>query len=134
MSFQPPQTICQKVLDCHRAVVDANPAPDRVTQRAELEADHDALASLARQSLADQKFVVAAAAGVDQSDAGIESGEDGGDAFRAVGRTVKVRHAHRAKPKGGDGRTVFSKGARHWDGANRHIMLAAARVLSDPKS
>ena len=33
---EPPQTICQKVLDRRRAVVDANPAPGGVTQRAEL--------------------------------------------------------------------------------------------------
>jgi hypothetical protein len=47
-------------------------------------------------------------AGVDQVDPGVERGADGGNALTAVGGAVKVRHAHRAKTKGGNLRTRFA--------------------------
>ena len=111
---EPLQALREIVLDMHRDCIDTNPAARRIPQCTEFDADHDALAPAACQGLADQKLVVAAAievAGVDQSD--VEGGLDGGDALRAVGRAVKIRHAHRAKANRGDGRTVCSKGARH---------------------
>jgi len=61
--------------------------------------------ALRGQRLADQHLIVAHAveiAGVEQRDAGIERGVDGGDALAAVGGAVKVRHAHAAEPDGGD--------------------------------
>jgi hypothetical protein len=42
-------------------------------------------------------------AGVEQRDAGLERGMDGGDALVAVGGAVEVGHAHGAKADGGDG-------------------------------
>ena len=60
----------------------------------------------ARERFADQHLIVAHAveiAGVEQGDAGIERGVDGGDALAAVGGAVKIRHAHAAEADGGDG-------------------------------
>ncbi len=64
--------------------VDADPAPVGPAQRAVLDADHDLVAIAALERLGDQHLVVAHAvvvAGVEQRDAGVERGVDGGDAF-----------------------------------------------------
>ena len=57
------------------------------------------------QRLADQQLVVAGAvevAGVEQVDARVQRGVDGGDALRLVGRTVEVGHPHAAQTEGRD--------------------------------
>src|SRR5471030_2158406 len=95
------QRIGGEVFHRGRAVVDAAEAAGRVAQRAELDADLRGVAVAAHQRLAQQQFVVAhgvEVAGVEQGDAGVERGVDGGDGFGAVGRTVPVlRHAHQAE-------------------------------------
>ena len=71
-----------------------------IAQRAELDADLEIVAIAAGERFADQHLIVAHAveiAGVEQGDAGIERGVDGGDALAAVGRAVKIRHAHAAE-------------------------------------
>jgi hypothetical protein len=42
-------------------------------------------------------------AGVEQGDAGVERGVDGGNALAAIGRAVEIGHAHAAEAEGRDG-------------------------------
>ena len=72
----------------------------RVAQGAELDADAHAVAAAPRERLADEQLVVAhpvEVAGVEQRDAGVQRGVDGGDALAPVGRPVEVGHAHAAE-------------------------------------
>ena len=101
------QRIGDKVLHRRGTAVVAEKAVDGVAQRAELDADLHAIAAAAGERLADQHFIVAHAveiAGVEQRNAGVERGVDGGNALAAVGGAVKIRHAHAAEADGrGDG-------------------------------
>jgi hypothetical protein len=109
---EPAQRIAEEVLHRERPRVIAQPVSCNVAQGAELDADDNAVAVTARKRFSDQHLVVAHAveiAGVEQVDAGIESSVDGGDALAAVGRAVKVRHSHAAKP---DGEHFGSGGAK----------------------
>jgi hypothetical protein len=72
---------------------------------AELDADGHLASVPALQGPTDEQLVVAHAvevAGVEQGDAGVERGVDGGDALRLVGRTVDAGHPHAAEAEGGD--------------------------------
>ena len=87
------ERIGEEVLHRERPRIVARPVPGRIAQRAELDADDDAVAVAPGKRLADQHLVVAHAvevAGVEERDAGIESGVDRGDALAAIGRAVKV--------------------------------------------
>jgi hypothetical protein len=46
---------------------------------------------------------------VDERDAGVERGMEGGDALAVVGRAVEVGHPHRAEAEGGDGGPVVPR-------------------------
>ena len=95
----------ERVLGGGRSGVDAVPGAVRATQHAVLDADHDVVAVAVAERLAEQELVVAHAvevAGVEQGDAGVERGVDGGDALGLVGRPVEVGHAHQAEAEGRD--------------------------------
>src|SRR4029077_18085103 len=80
---QPAQAIAQKILHGSRARVIKPKTPGGVAKRTELDADLHAFARTIAQGLRDQQFVVAGAieiAGVEQRDAGVERGVDGGAA------------------------------------------------------
>ncbi len=109
------QRVRERGLDRGGAGVVAEPVAERVALGAELDADHGAVAVAAAQGLAQQQFVVAHAvevASVEQGDAGVEGGVDGGDRLGVVGRAVGVRHAHQAEAEGGDDGSVGAEGAR----------------------
>ena len=102
---EPLQRVGQKILHRGGAAIHAAEAHRGIAQRAELDADLQIVAIAAGERFADQHLIVAHAveiAGVEQGDAGIERGVDGGDALAAVGRAVEVRHAHAAEADGGD--------------------------------
>ena len=108
---EPAQRIAEEVLHRERPRIVAQPIAADVAERTELDADDDAVTLAPGKRFADQHLVVAHAveiAGVEEGDAGIESGVDRGDALAAVGRAVHVRHAHAAKP---DGRDLGPSGA-----------------------
>ncbi len=82
------QRVGDEILHRGGAAVVARPTPFGVAQRAEFDADQQVVAVAALQRFADQHLVVAHAvevAGVEQGDAGVERGVDGGDALGAVG-------------------------------------------------
>ena len=82
------QRISQEVLHRERPPIVAQPIAADIAERAKLDADDDALALAFGKRFADQQLVVTHAveiAGVEEVDAGIESGVDGGDALAAVG-------------------------------------------------
>ena len=100
---QAAQAVGQKILYRPRTRVIEAEAAGGIAERAELDADLHVLPRTAAQRLGDQKLVVAGAVeipGVEQRDAGIERGVNGGDALRLVGGTVDIGHAHAAKADG----------------------------------
>jgi hypothetical protein len=102
---EPLQRIGRKILHRDRPAVIAEEAPVRIAQPAELDRDLQIVAAPAGKRFTDQHFVVAHAvevAGVEQGDAGIERGVDGGNALAAVGGAVEVGHAHAAEADGRD--------------------------------
>jgi hypothetical protein len=108
---EPAQRIAEEVLHRERPRIVAQPIAADIAQRTELDADDDAVAITAGKRFADQHLVVTHAveiAGVEEVDAGIESGVNRGDALAAVSRPVHVRHSHAAKP---DGRDLGPRGA-----------------------
>ena len=66
-------------------------------------------------------------AGVEQGDAGIECGVDGGDALAAVGRAVEVRHAHAAEADKRDGWTCRAEFALFHGGSPRNRWRVSRR-------
>ena len=87
--------------------VDAQPAAVRPAQGAELHRQQR-LAAAIPQRAADQQLVVPGAvvvAGIEQRDAGVERGVDGGDALALVCGAVHPGHAHAAERQGKDRRT-----------------------------
>ncbi len=99
---------------CGAGIV-AQPRPVGAALGAVFDADLDLAAVAAMKRLGDQHLVVAhgvIVAGVEQGDAGVERGVDGGDALAAVGGAVEIgRHAHAAEAEGGNRGSGFSKGA-----------------------
>jgi len=91
----------------------AGPAAHGIAQRAELDAELHLLARHGLERFADEHFVVAHAvkiAGIEQGDAGIQRGVQGGETFGAVGGSVHARHAHATEAEGGDARAVRAEG------------------------
>ena len=119
---EPLQRIGDEIPDRRRAAVIAEKALVGIAQRAELDADLEIVAIAAGERFADQHLIVAHAveiAGVEQGDAGIERGVDGGDALAAVGRAVEIRHAHAAEADGRDGWACGAEFALFHDGSPR---------------
>ena len=119
---EPLQRIGDEIPDRRRAAVIAEKALVGIAQRAELDADLDIVAIAAGERFADQHLIVAHAveiAGVEQGDAGVERGVDGGDALAAVGRAVEIRHAHAAEADGRDGWTGGAEFALFHGGSPR---------------
>src|SRR5262249_59196838 len=109
---QPAERISEETLHSGRPPVIAEPIANSIAQRSELDADHHRGAVAAPKRLVDQHLVVAHAveiAGVEQSDAGVERGVDGGDALAAVSGAVEVRHAHSSEADGRDLGTLGTK-------------------------
>jgi hypothetical protein len=109
---KPLQRVGEEIPHRRRPSVVAVPAIGRIAQRTELDADKRAVALGSFQRLADQHFVMAHAvevAGIEQIDAGIEGGVDGGDALRAIGRSIHARHAHAAEAQGRNARPRFAE-------------------------
>ena len=105
---QPLQRIGQEILHRLGSGIVAGPASSGIAQGAELDADEGLVALAALQGLADQHLVMAHAveiAGVEQGDAALQRGVDGGDALAAVDGAIHARHAHAAQPQGGSART-----------------------------
>ena len=120
---EPLQRIGDKILDRRRAAVIAEKALVGIAQGAELDADLQIVAIAPRERFADQHLIVAHAveiAGVEQGDAGIERGMDGGDALAAIGRAVEIRHAHAAEADGRDGWTCGAEFALFHGGSPRN--------------
>ncbi len=108
------QRIGEKALHRRRPPVISQPAAGRIAQRTEFHADDHLLARRPFERLGDQHLVVAHAveiAGVDERDAGVERGPDGGDALVPIRRAIQARHAHTAEAEGGDGRSVGAEAA-----------------------
>ena len=59
-------------------------------------------------------------AGVDEGDAGIDGGVDGGEALGLVGRAVHAAHAHASEGNGEDFRAGAAKFARLNGGCGGH--------------
>ena len=101
-----PQRVGEKIPDCRRPRVDPEPGAGCVPQGTELNADDCALSPSAK-GLPDQQLVVAhpvVVAGVEQRDARVERGLNGGDALPIVSRTVEIRHAHASETECRDSR------------------------------
>ena len=87
------ERVSEEVLYRERPGIITGPVSGRVAQRAELDADNDAVAVSPGKRFADQHLIVTHSiivAGVEERDAGIESGVDRGDALAAIGGAVKV--------------------------------------------
>ena len=99
------QRVGQEILHRGGPAIHPTPAAAGRAQCAELDRQQRLVAP-ARESAAEQHFVVAHAvevAGVDQVEAGVERGVDGGDALCVINRAVHARHAHGAQADGGNG-------------------------------
>ncbi|MCY1238681.1 hypothetical protein D9M72_514330 [compost metagenome] len=97
---KPLQRVGEKVANRLRPAIIASPVAGSVTQCAELHTQQRLVAPTALQRLADQHLVVAhtiEVTGIEQRDAGLQRGVDGGDAFGTVGRAVHAGHAHAAE-------------------------------------
>ena len=109
LDAEPLQRVGEKILHRGGAAVHSRRTPIAGSRSAaELDADLQIVAIAPGERLADQHLIVAHAveiAGVEQGDAGVERGVDGGDALAAVGRAVEIRHAHAAEADGRDGWT-----------------------------
>ena len=89
--------------------------------------DSSALSRTIPQRAADQQFVVPGAvvvAGIEQRDAGVERGVDGGDALALVCGTVHPGHAHaaereRERPSGRSSRVDVADGVQLVSSARR---------------
>src|SRR5215204_153537 len=123
LDAEPLQRIGDEILYRRRTAVIAGPILRGIAQRAEFYADLEIVAVAARERVTNQHLVVAHAveiAGVEQGDAGVERGVDGGDALAAVGRAVEIRHAHAAEADRRDGWTCRAEFALFHDGSPRN--------------
>jgi hypothetical protein len=94
------QGVPERVLDRLRAAVDPEDLSAGCAQQAELDAQEHVLAVAAAQRLTQEQLVVARSvvvAGVEQADAGVESGVDRRDALGLVRGAVQGGHAHAAE-------------------------------------
>jgi hypothetical protein len=92
----------------------------------ELDAHDDLLARATAHCLPQQQLVVAhtvVVTGVEQGDAGVESGLDRGDALRLVCGTVEVRHAHAAQAQRRDATAGRTQGP-----SDHRVLLSAGRA------
>ena len=87
----------------------------------------------------DQHLVMAHAveiAGIEEGDAGVQRGMDGGDALAPIGRAVHVRHAHATKS---DGRNFRSSSAEFsmvhdWSSVTANAALNVGAELRERSS
>src|SRR5262245_64806305 len=101
------ETVGDKVLRRGRPRVDAEPTSVGAPQCAKLYRDERLVAPIP-QGPANEQLVVSGAvvvAGVEQVDAGVEGGVDGGDALSFIGRSVHAGHPHAPKRQRRDDRT-----------------------------
>jgi hypothetical protein len=92
---EPTERIREGALDGRRAPVDPDDGAVGARRSPNLDADRDLIAVTPFERPADKQLVVprpVVIAGVEQRDAGVERGVDGGDALGLVGRTVEVRY------------------------------------------
>ena len=131
---EPRQRVRQEVLHRGRPRVDAEPAAVRAAQRAELHREQRLVAAIPQRP-ADQQLVVPGAvvvAGVEQRDAGVERGVDGGDALALVGGAVHAGHAHaaerqRERPSGRPSRVDEADGVRLMSSANAESSVSLGK-------
>jgi hypothetical protein len=62
-------------------------------------------------------------AGIEQGDAGLERGMNGGDALAFIGGPIEIAHPHAAQTNGGDDRTFFAQTACFHGGLAKGIGL-----------
>ena len=94
------QRVRQRGLHRGGAAVETQKRPVRRALATELHADLHRVAVTSTQCVGEQHLVVAHAvevAGVEQGDAGIERGVNGGNAFGAVAGAIRVAHRHQAE-------------------------------------
>ena len=106
-----PKRVRRRALHGRRASVDAQPAPVRATQRAELHGDLHVRASV-RDGATDEHLVGAHAvevARVEEGHAGVERGMNRRDGLLLVAPTVEVAHAHATETEGEDLRALRSE-------------------------
>ena len=111
---EPAQCVGEKVLHGGGPRIHAEPGARRIAHRTELDADDCALSPSAK-GLPDQQLVMAhsvVVAGVEQRDAGVERGLNGGDALPIVSRTVEIRHAHASETECRDSGTGRAERSR----------------------
>jgi hypothetical protein len=112
--LQPLQRVRQRRLHRGRPRIVPEPRAVGPALRAELHLD-ERLLPLSGERLAEEHLVVAhpiEVAGVEQRDAGVEGGMDGGDTLAVVGRAIHPRHSHAAEPHRGNRRTASTQRAR----------------------
>src|SRR5439155_26254539 len=104
-----------KVLQGGGPRVDPEPGARRIAHRTKLDADDCALTTPPAKGVADQQLVMAhpvVVAGIEQRDAGVERGLNGGDALPIVSRTVEIRHAHASETECRDSGTGSAERSR----------------------
>ena len=107
------QCVGEEVLHRLRSSVEATPPVVGGAKCAELHAELHVVAATVSQCPADQHLVVPHAvevARVDEVDAGVDGGMDGGDRLGVIAGAVDAGHAHRTEADARDRGTSFSKG------------------------